>query len=218
MPGKSAFALNLIRDLARSGGKVVCWSNFIANLDDFSALVRREVPEAKCFQVDGRIPTGDESTEDVPDAAPTEESPTRDEIIDRFLACRPPAVLVTNPASCSESISLHTSCHNAIYLDRTFDCAQFLQSIDRVHRLGLPAHVKVNIHILVATVSGGPTVDAVVAQSLSEKELRMRQLLEGAELRGLGLAENPAEDADGDAHDLEVLLRYLVGETERAHD
>ena len=47
-------------------------------------------------------------------------------------------VLVANPAACSESISLHTVCHHAIYLDRNYNAGQYLQSEDRVHRLGLP--------------------------------------------------------------------------------
>src|SRR5437588_8148393 len=49
-----------------------------------------------------------------------------------------------------EGISLHTVCHNAIYLDRDYDAAQFLQSQDRIHRLGLPANVITHIEILVA--------------------------------------------------------------------
>jgi hypothetical protein len=119
---------------------------------------------------------------------------------------------VTNPASCSESISLHRGCHNAIYLDRTYDCAQFLQSIDRIHRLGLPPEVTVQIHILLATVNGSPTVDHLVDASLLAKEAVMRELLEGAELRPLEQSADPADDAEGTEQDLAALLRYLLGE------
>jgi len=73
-----------------------------------------------------------------------------------------PALLVTNPASTSESVSLHQSCHNAIYLDRTYDCALFLQSIDRIHRLGLRAGQSVEVHIILATHSGRITIDHLV--------------------------------------------------------
>jgi hypothetical protein len=139
---------------------------------------------------------------------------TREEIIERFLAETDPAVLITNPASCSESISLHRSCHNAIYLDRTYDCALFLQSIDRIHRLGLPPHVSVTIHILTATLQGEPTIDHLVDAALIRKSDRMRQLLEGAELSPIHLAADPADDADGDDRDLGALLRYLLGEAE----
>ena len=45
-------------------------------------------------------------------------------------------VLVANYASCAEGISLHHVCHNAIYIDRSFQADQYLQSIDRICRLG----------------------------------------------------------------------------------
>lgn len=121
-------------------------------------------------------------------------------------------MLVTNPASCSESISLHEGCHHAIYLDRTYDCAQFLQSIDRVHRLGLPQTVTVQIHILQASLRGGPSIDHLVDAALRAKEMHMRELLEGAELVPMRQSDEPLENAEGDAEDLHALLRYLIGE------
>jgi len=133
-------------------------------------------------------------------------------IIQRFLANEDPAVLVTNPASCSESISLHSACHNAIYLDRTYDCALFLQSIDRVHRLGLPPATQVTIHILLATFNGGPTNDHLVDTALQAKDARMRLLLEGTNLGPMSLSDDPSADAEGNEQDLEALLRYLLGE------
>ena len=133
-------------------------------------------------------------------------------IIQRFLGTAGPAVLVTNPASCSESISLHSSCHNAIYLDRTYDCALFLQSIDRIHRLGLPPDASVTIHILLATCNGRPTIDQLVDASLLAKDASMRLLLEGADLGPISLSDDPSVDAEGNERDLEELLRYLLGE------
>ena len=45
-------------------------------------------------------------------------------------------VLVANPAACAESISLHKACSHAIYYDLSYNCAQYLQSLDRIHRVG----------------------------------------------------------------------------------
>lgn len=212
-PAKSEAALQLVTDIAEMGGKVVCWSNFVANLDQFSGLVRKRLA-LTCFQIDGRIPTGDEPMDDQPNGgrANPNDTDTRERIIDRFLGTKGPAVLVTNPASCSESISLHRGCHHAIYLDRTYDCAQFLQSIDRVHRLGLPPDVTVQIHILLARIGDQPTIDQLVDASLRSKEQVMRGLLEGAELHPIGESVDPIEDADGTTQDLGALLRYLLGE------
>lgn len=212
-PAKSLAALQLIESLTAHGSKVVCWSNFVANLDQFSALVRSRLG-VPCFQIDGRVPAGDDSTDDqtaAPQRANPQDVDTRERIIERFLATDGPAVLVTNPASCSESISLHRGCHNAIYLDRTYDCAQFLQSIDRVHRLGLPSDVTVRIHIVQATHDGGPTIDHLVDASLLAKESVMSELLGGAELQPLGQSEDAAVDANGSEQDLGALLRYLLG-------
>lgn len=206
-PAKSAFALGLLDELATDGQHVVCWSNFIANLDQFAALVKSKgIP---CFQVDGRVPaaTQEESTD------PTQEADTRERIIERFLRTEGAAVLVANPASCSESISLHSSCHRAIYLDRTYDCALFLQSIDRIHRLGLPPGVVVEVHIMIATFEGRATIDHLVDQSLLAKESTMLQLLQGAELHAFQDSEDPLDPAEGEAQDLSALLRYLLGET-----
>ncbi|MDP9404766.1 MAG: DEAD/DEAH box helicase [Actinomycetota bacterium] len=214
VPAKNEFALRLVETIARDGGKVVCWSNFLGNLDQFAQLVTERLG-LPCYQVDGRIPTDDDPGEDDrPDAGRDnpEDIDTRERVIARFLGDEAPGVLVTNPASCSESISLHTTCHNAIYLDRTYDCAQFLQSIDRVHRLGLPPDATVKVHIVMATFGGQPAVDHLVDASLIAKEEVMRQLLEGAVLRPIELRDDPVDDAEGDQQDLEALLRYLLGE------
>ena len=212
-PAKFEVALEIINPIIESGGKVVCWSNFISNLDQFAKYVRDRL-SVPVFQVDGRIPVGDEAEYDDPGPGNgrPRELETRENIIDRFLGAAGSAVLVTNPASCSESISLHHGCHNAIYLDRTYDGALFLQSVDRIHRLGLSPDARVSIHIMRSTIDGRPTVDHLVEASLQRKEDRMRRLLEGAELAPLAQPTDPSTAAEGDKEDLEELLRYLIGE------
>ena len=213
VPAKSAHALGLVQAIAARNEKVVCWSNFLGNLDHFAELVREQLG-VRCYQVDGRVPTDDDPEDDRLEAERDnpEDLDTRERVIERFLQSPDPGVLITNPASCSESISLHTTCHNAIYLDRTYDCAQFLQSVDRVHRLGLPPGVTVQIHIIRAIHAGEQAVDHLVDASLLAKEAAMRELLEGAVLRPIGSGDDPMEAAEGDRQDLEALLRYLLGE------
>ena len=50
-------------------------------------------------------------------------------------------ILIGNPKKGGEGISLHYNCHNAIYLDRTYNAAEYLQSRDRIHRIGMPSDV-----------------------------------------------------------------------------
>lgn len=46
-------------------------------------------------------------------------------------------VLITNPHTLAESVSLHQVCHDAIYYEYSFNLVHLLQSKDRIHRLGL---------------------------------------------------------------------------------
>lgn len=48
-------------------------------------------------------------------------------------------VLITNPHTLAESVSLHSICHDAIYYEYSYNLIHLLQSKDRIHRLGLPA-------------------------------------------------------------------------------
>lgn len=205
VPAKYRAALEIIERYP--GEKFVVWSAFVGNLDSFSDFLRNE-STAIVYQVDGRVQTGDSEELSI-----DEEPGTRENIIDRFLDEPLSAVLVTNPASCSESISLHRSCRLAIYLDRTYDCAQWLQSIDRIHRLGLDPSTEVQIFVLMSEVEGLLTADTLVDQSLNRKEMVMRELLEGAALSPFHLSEDPLVEAEGDDTDLRALLAYLLGDT-----
>ncbi len=208
LPAKFQWALEKLEELKQANAKCVVWTNFIRNIDQFSRLtrVRLNVP---VFSIDGRVPAADHPT-----ASPADElDETREARIDQFLDHDGCSILIANPAACAESISLHSLCHTAIYLDRTHDCARWLQSIDRIHRLGLPEGVTVEIHVPETVMNGRPTIDALVDAALNRKSATMAQLLEGAELRA---AQAPDQDtldaAEGSREDLEAILRHLLGE------
>ena len=38
------------------------------------------------------------------------------------------SLLIANPQACAESISLHRVCHDAIYVDKSYNCGEFMQS------------------------------------------------------------------------------------------
>lgn len=82
--------------------------------------------------------------------------------------------MIANPQACGEGISLHKVCHFAIYLDRTFNAAHYLQSVDRIHRLGLPSNVDTVIEILVAH----GTIDDVIVDRLNLKTESMGKVLD----------------------------------------
>jgi hypothetical protein len=209
LPAKFTWALDFLDGLKQEGRKCVVWTSFIRNIDQFSELVRERL-DVEVYSVDGRVPAADVSDQGTAD---DELDETREKRIDDFLAEDGCAVLVANPAACAESISLHSSCFVGIYLDRTHDCARWLQSIDRIHRLGLPPDVTVEIHVPKALSDGQDAIDELVSQSLAMKSGRMHALLEDAELRGTGLDnQDTLRAAEGSEADLEAVLRYLLGE------
>jgi len=87
--------------------------------------------------------------------------------------------LVANPAAASEGISLHKICHTAIYVDRSFNAAHYLQSVDRIHRLGLAPGVGTNIEIIECR----KTIDEVVYERLKSKVDRMAEVLKDKSLK-----------------------------------
>jgi SNF2 family DNA or RNA helicase len=162
LPSKLAIASQLVSQLASAGKKVVVWTSFVKNITMFSGLVEGVAPT---FVVYGAVPR--DYSED--------EEFNREQQIAQFKNTDGPAVLVANPAACGESISLHHACTEAIYIDRTFDCAKFLQSQDRIHRLGLEADQSVRLQILLCT----DTIDETIDARLEAKSERMQELLEG---------------------------------------
>lgn len=83
-------------------------------------------------------------------------------------------VVIANPFSVSESISLHKGCHNAIYLERDYNAASFIQSRDRIHRVGLPKHTDTHYYYFISTKS----IDTVIERKLNEKVKRMEKIID----------------------------------------
>ena len=106
-------------------------------------------------------------------------------------------VIIANPFAVAESISLHKACHNAIYMERSFNAAHFLQSKDRIHRYGLPQGAVTNYYYLLSEDS----VDLTIHQRLEDKE---RRLLEIIESMPIPLFDNMT---DGGDEDVKAVLR-----------
>ena len=87
-------------------------------------------------------------------------------------------VIVANPQACSESISLHKACHHAIYYDMNYNTSEFLQSLDRIHRVGGSEHNPVFYHFLHYENS----IDIKIYERVFEKADRQMQVIEGDNL------------------------------------
>ena len=109
---------------------------------------------------------------------------TRDREIARFRKDPDCLVLLANPAAMSEGISLHKQCHDAI-VRSTFNAGQLLQSVDRIHRLGLDDDEETRITFLISTGTiDEKTRGSVKAERLSQMFQRPRTGVRGAPERG----------------------------------
>jgi SNF2 family DNA or RNA helicase len=194
-PAKIRVAEALARSLASEGKKVVVWSMFVNNI----RLLTSHLADLGAVEIHGGTQTGDDT-----------DSETREGRIRLFHYDPECKVMVANPAACGEGISLHRVCTDAIYVDRSFNAAHFLQSVDRIHRLGLPPDADVRVAILEAV----STIDQVVAQRLRVKIERMAEVLRDTGLHALAYdpEDIPPELADGiDAADMSAIYEHVYG-------
>jgi SNF2 family DNA or RNA helicase len=195
IPVKFQFVVNRIRERAERGLKTVVWSTFVRNLSMMERLLKPFGP----IVVHGGIPVASGSEEDA--------AGTREELIDRFKTDPACSVLVANPAACGESISLHHATEHAIYVDRNFNAGQFLQSMDRIHRLGRTDQVTCEILTSIGSV------DVVVGQRLQEKTVRLANILDDDGLRTLALdTDEPEPGEEFDEQDAEAVMQFLLNQ------
>jgi SNF2 family DNA or RNA helicase len=161
---KIRYILKRTRELARDGQKVLIWSSFVRNVEYLAS----RLSDLGALYIHGGVDTGDEDDDE-----------TREGKIRLFHDSADAMVLVANPAAAAEGISLHSVCHHAIYLDRTFNAAHYLQSEDRIHRLGLAPKQKTTIEI----VECKTTIDETVRYRLSDKVSAMAEALNDSSLR-----------------------------------
>lgn len=144
-------------DIFSENGKAIIWTIFIQNAEGLQKYLAQK--EIKSKLLIGRIPQEE-----------------REIVIGKF---NDPndfdfQVVIANPFSVSESISLHKGCHNAIYMERDYNCANFLQSKDRIHRVGLSNDIQTNYFYLISKDS----IDSVINDKLDEKVKRMEKIID----------------------------------------
>ena len=128
IPAKLVQTAKLTKELLKNGEKVIIWSNFVTNIKIFETQLLKDENPILIY--------GDISKE--------EKDPiNRVSLINEFKDDDNPRVLIATPPALSEAVSLHINkkkervCSHAIYLDRNFNGAQFMQSMDRIHRIGM---------------------------------------------------------------------------------
>lgn len=90
-------------------------------------------------------------------------------------------VLITNPHTLGESISLHEVCHDAVYYEYSYNLVHLLQSKDRIHRLGLKDEQYTQYYFLQQEfdlVNSKINFDSRIYERLVEKEKIMLEAIE----------------------------------------
>lgn len=169
IPAKYEKALELIKSIIANNGKVVVWACYIHTIETFSDFLSQNGVQNKTLY--GATPVASDAV--TPESE--EYELTREAIVKEFNDLESGLnVIIANPFAVAESISLHKACHNAIYIERSFNAAHFIQSKDRIHRYGLPAGTKTNYYYLVSEDS----IDETIDERLAIKENRLIEIME----------------------------------------
>lgn len=175
--------LKIVAENAARGRKTLVWSTFVRNLKTLEAMLARFAP---ALVHGGTVDRADQ--------------------LHKFRTDPGCFVLLSNPATLGEGVSLHHECHDAVYVDRDFSAGRYLQSLDRIHRLGLAPGTRTQIHVLVAE----DTIDELIELRLAAKLQFMGGVLDDPAVTELAdLAEEPSETVGMDDRDRQALLSYL---------
>ena len=196
--GRIKATVDLAERLIAEGKKVLIWTIFTSTLRRLNGLLAHHNPAL----IYGEIGIGEESD-------PT----SRKGNLARFKKESNCRVLIANPAAAAEGISLHMHCHDAIYVDRSYNATHFLQSIDRIHRLGLPKDVVTTVYVIQNLLPAGiGSIDVSVSRRLGQKIRAMEALLEDSDLNDLALDEENAPSSlldDLDISDIDDIIAEL---------
>ena len=166
VPNKLKVLSNLVKEIisrkdpqTKQNSKVIVWCSFVNSIKKLEEMLEEYNP----ICISGAVPKDEED----------DPHDNREIRIENFKTESDCNLLIANPASLAESISLHKSCHDAIYLDRTYNGGHYMQSLERIHRIGIPPRTKTRYYILQSKNS----IDLNIDSRLEDKKDRMLEIL-----------------------------------------
>ena len=158
---KFEMGIDLIDKLVSQGKKVLVWGMFVGTMQKITDTLNGM--GIKTILVYGATPKQD-----------------REGMINNFRT-GDAQVLVSNPNTLGESISLHQKVHDAVYFEYNFNLTFMLQSRDRINRLGLPANQYTRYYYLMTKgdVAHMGFIDNTVYKKLKDKEKIMIDAIDG---------------------------------------
>lgn len=179
---KFKYCVELAASLAKQNKPAIIWCIFVNSIQNLSQALEKMGIRTRCIY-------GEVQLED------------RQQILSDFRS-RKIQILLTNPHTLAESVSLHNVCHDAIYFEYSYNLVHLLQSKDRIHRLGLPndQYTQYFYHQLsYQTQNGSWSLDEEVYNRLKEKEKIMLDAIDNHILESM-----PTSDED-----LEIIFSKL---------
>ena len=175
IPSKMIESAKIAKEIMDAGRKVIIWTTFVDN----SEILVQLLSEFDPIVINGTVAkNSDENPDD-----------NREIRIEDFKNDTNPRVLIATASSIGESVSLHknlkgqTVCTDAIYLERNYNGAQFMQSMDRIHRIGIEPGTQINYHFIL----GEHSIDQKIDKRLFEKWSDMTEALNDTFLKDLDL-------------------------------
>jgi superfamily II DNA or RNA helicase len=162
---KKQKCIDLVSGLVNDGKTVVVWCIFRDSIKSITDLLNKNGIKAK--PIYGEVCLGD-----------------RLKLIGDFKN-RKFQVLVTNPHTLAESVSLHTVCHDAVYFEYSYNLVHLLQSKDRIHRLGLKENQYTQYYFLMQEYNNNGmfySMDEQIYERLQEKEKTMLEAIDSDSL------------------------------------
>lgn len=108
-------------------------------------------------------------------------------------------VMVSNPQTLGEAVSLHETVHDAVYFEYNFNLTFMLQSRDRIHRLGLPENQYTRYYYLQTKSEDKDSgyagyIDEQIYDRLKKKEEQMYNAIDNNKLT-IEFSENEIKEA-----------------------
>ena len=168
VPPKISEAAKRALAIANKNKNVVIWTIFVKNVEMLCEEIKRLDSRYDPIGISGDVPTSFSVRRDIQN---------REALIDKFKESTN-GILVATVGSVAESISLHKTCRNAIYLERSFNAGQYMQSLSRIYRIGSDKKKPVQFTFLKSVFSDGTgTIDNKIEIVLKERIKQMHKLL-----------------------------------------
>jgi len=137
-PVKFEKLIELLGEISLRDEKTIIWTSFVGNI----LLLKNILKDLNPLIIYGDISVKERAV-----------------FVERFQESSKNRVIIANPSAAREGLTL-TKANNAIYLDRTFNLVDYLQSQDRIHRISQTK--KCTIYKLIAKNTIDDYIDCVI--------------------------------------------------------